>query len=118
MYVHAFLKSMDDFSEFNKVYADFFAKTGRPNPPARYCVENGSLVHNSRVQLTLVATLDSDPIPGKLEPQDTLSHRKGLHVQSRSYWAPANIGPYSQAISSDADGLVYLAGQIPLIPLQ
>jgi len=25
--------------------------------------------------------------------------RTGLHVQSRSYWAPANIGPYSQAIA-------------------
>lgn len=25
--------------------------------------------------------------------------RKALHVQSRSYWAPANIGPYSQAVA-------------------
>jgi diphthine-ammonia ligase len=24
--------------------------------------------------------------------------RTGLHVQSLSYWAPANIGPYSQAV--------------------
>jgi diphthine-ammonia ligase len=51
--------------------------------------------------------------------------RKALHVQSRSYWAPANIGPYSQAtsmpISSHADidstmSAVSIAGQIPLIP--
>lgn len=25
--------------------------------------------------------------------------RSALHVQSLSYWAPANIGPYSQAIT-------------------
>lgn len=48
--------------------------------------------------------------------------REGLHVQSRSYWAPANIGPYSQAISVPLEGgsvggrLVYVAGQIPLEP--
>ena len=36
---------------------------------------------------------------------DTNSHdeptsyeRKTLHVQSISHWAPANIGPYSQAV--------------------
>jgi diphthine-ammonia ligase len=53
------------------------------------------------------------------------SPRKALHVQSRSYWAPANIGPYSQAISivqnfaddQSADiRTVSVAGQIPLIP--
>lgn len=46
-------------------------------------------------------------------------------MQSRSYWAPANIGPYSQAISiplsslDDEDSPVWavsVAGQIPLIP--
>jgi diphthine-ammonia ligase len=51
--------------------------------------------------------------------------RRGLHVQSRSYWAPANIGPYSQAKSlslstKPADYfalfLVHVAGQIPLVP--
>ncbi|KAJ5236425.1 hypothetical protein N7489_006516 [Penicillium chrysogenum] len=45
--------------------------------------------------------------------------RQGLHVQSRSYWAPANIGPYSQALSvplQNASRLVYIAGQIPLDP--
>lgn len=56
-------------------------------------------------------------------------------MQSRSYWAPANIGPYSQAVAvpavcssssppaGDDEGegegvveLVHLAGQIPLVP--
>jgi diphthine-ammonia ligase len=59
--------------------------------------------------------------------------KSGLHVQSRSYWAPANIGPYSQAIScpllrkdsaksdwqtetSKPPEFVHIAGQIPLDP--
>jgi len=55
----------------------------------------------------------------------SLPTKKALHVQSRSYWAPANIGPYSQAIaipmvSDDEQGdttwAVSVAGQIPLIP--
>jgi diphthine-ammonia ligase len=57
-------------------------------------------------------------------PQSS-SLRKALHVQSRSYWAPANIGPYSQAISillpslEDQESKIWtasVAGQIPLIP--
>lgn len=40
-------------------------------------------------------------------------HRKSLHVQSLSCWAPACIGPYSQAISCDQ--LVWCSGQIPLV---
>jgi diphthine-ammonia ligase len=51
--------------------------------------------------------------------------RKALHVQSRSYWAPANIGPYSQAISIPTNSPLFqeldiwavsVAGHIPLIP--
>jgi diphthine-ammonia ligase len=49
--------------------------------------------------------------------------RKALHVQSRSYWAPANIGPYSQATSMPIESnheplalAMSIAGQIPLIP--
>jgi diphthine-ammonia ligase len=51
--------------------------------------------------------------------------RKALHVQSRSYWAPANIGPYSQAQSVPLSitthpntqiSAVHIAGQIPLLP--
>jgi diphthine-ammonia ligase len=58
-------------------------------------------------------------------PPPSSPSRKALHVQSRSYWAPANIGPYSQAISvplpspHDQDPrtwTVAVAGQIPLIP--
>lgn len=37
-----------------------------------------------------------------------------MHVQSISHWAPANIGPYSQAVK--VGNFVHLAGQIGLIP--
>lgn len=102
MFAHALLKDMADFAQFNRVYSTFFS-AAQSNPPARVCVENGSLVHNSRVQLTVVATTD-------------LASRSGLHVQSRSYWAPANIGPYSQAVSAQGDGVIYFAGQVPIVP--
>lgn len=32
------------------------------------------------------------------EIKETPLRRRALHVQGVSYWAPANIGPYSQAI--------------------
>lgn len=40
--------------------------------------------------------------------------RHTVHVQSRSHWAPANIGPYSQAVR--VGDIIKLAGQIGLIP--
>jgi diphthine-ammonia ligase len=40
--------------------------------------------------------------------------RKVLHVQGRSYWAAANIGPYSQSVN--AQGRITIAGQIGLLP--
>jgi len=42
------------------------------------------------------------------------SDRQALHVQGLSYWAPANIGPYSQAVV--VNERVFVSGQIGLIP--
>ncbi|GAD98236.1 hypothetical protein AN1653.2 [Paecilomyces variotii No. 5] len=105
------LRSMKDFAPMNNIYMQLFK---RPNPPARVCVACGdSLPDGVEVMLSVVVDLG---------PRD---FRHGLHVQSRSYWAPANIGPYSQAITipsapgtrvESCDGLVYIAGQIPLEP--
>ncbi|KAL8721274.1 MAG: hypothetical protein Q9225_002016 [Loekoesia sp. 1 TL-2023] len=102
------LRSMDDFQAVNQRYAKLFAS--RPNPPARVTMACGDkLPRGVNVMVSVVVSLD----------QDALRHC--LHVQSRSYWAPANIGPYSQATSvplnTDSSGaLIYIAGQIPLIP--
>lgn len=98
------LQSMADFAIVNGVYASLFKK---PNPPARATVACGNrLPEGVKAMVSFVVDLG---------PRDL---RQGLHVQSRSYWAPANIGPYSQAISisQGAGNLVYIAGQIPLEP--
>lgn len=118
------LRSMSDFTPLNQAYSSIFTS---PLPPARVTVACGdSLPAGVHVMASFVL--------------DLTSYKNGLNVQSRSYWAPANIGPYSQAISvplapppavhddvsslaipeldwSSTRGLVYIAGQIPLVPI-
>ncbi|KIX97706.1 uncharacterized protein Z520_06484 [Fonsecaea multimorphosa CBS 102226] len=111
------LKDMSNFGAVNLIYASLF-RSGEPNPPARVTIAC-SLPENTEVSLTVIIDLE------------TQEEHRGLHVQSRSYWAPANIGPYSQAICVPVDkqgesqvnvhdaGLVevvHMAGQISLIP--
>ena len=106
------LRSMEDFTVINNIYAALFTM---PNPPARVTVACGDALPLG-VHVVASFIVDLGPSYG----------RDGLHVQSRSYWAPANIGPYSQAISVPVSGvekdgskeaqLVYIAGQIPLVP--
>jgi diphthine-ammonia ligase len=107
------LASMSDFTSVNAEYGKIFTA---PNPPARVTIAcGGQLPDNAQVGLSVM--LDTGP----------RQIRRGLHVQSRSYWAPANIGPYSQAISvpfrvsenarhGDNGEVVHVAGQIPLVP--
>jgi diphthine-ammonia ligase len=89
---------MDGFSILNSVYAKFFGTS----PPARACVAV-DLPPPIRIKLDCIACTESDTI-----------ERKALHVQGLSYWAPANIGPYSQAIQVGEQ--VFISGQIGLIP--
>lgn len=70
---------MDFFAEMNVVYATYFGTS----PPARACIAV-DLPGDNRVKLDCVAYNGPE--------------RHALHVQGISYWAPANIGPYSQAI--------------------
>lgn len=92
------LRSMDDFSSVNTIYNRYFRD---PNPPSRVCVAIGdAMPPGCNIVMHVQAIVSGG--------------RKGLHIQGRSYWAPANIGPYSQAISTQ--GLVYISGQIPLSP--
>ena len=105
------LRRMSDFPKVNVEYGKLFT---RPNPPSRVTISCGRLLP-CHVDISIILTVPQNP--AKL-------HRVGLHVQSRSYWAPANIGPYSQAVESDVlssnkpSGLktVSVAGQIPLLP--
>lgn len=107
-----YLRSMNSFAAVNKAYATLFSK---PNPPSRVTVGLGdTLPQGIQVMLSAIVWLGPRVM------------REGLHVQSKSYWAPANIGPYSQAISipaattftddSPRAAVVYVAGQIPLVP--
>lgn len=106
------LRRMSDFPKVNPVYGKLFT---RPNPPSRVTISCGDLLPDGR-NISIALTVDLSVQPAKT--------RQGLHVQSRSYWAPANIGPYSQAIGDPAvpeagsTGLQTwsIAGQIPLIP--
>ena len=106
------LRDMADFATINAVYGAVFLA---PSPPARVTIACGNILPSDvKVSLSVIALNET-----------ALEARQGLHVQSRSYWAPANIGPYSQAISVPAkakDGCctkpatIYVAGQIPLAP--
>lgn len=108
------VKSMSDFEAANRAYALTF-REGEPNPPARVTIA-ASLPDEVKVSISVVLSR----LPHR--------YRRGLHVQSRSYWAPANIGPYSQAICvplQTADDTLpsgqhvegcFVAGQIPLVP--
>ena len=89
------LSDMANFSHINRVYDTYFSY---PLPPARVCIAS-NLIYPHRIQVYVLA-----------------SHtpRRGLHIQSRSYWAPANIGPYSQSIVIGSR--IYIAGQIGLDP--
>ena len=97
------LREMADFGAVNVAYGLLFDE---PNPPARATIAC-ELFEGVDVVLSVVVDLNA-------------TSKRSLHVQSRSYWAPANIGPYSQAISvaqkRSSQEVVYVAGQIPLVP--
>ncbi|KAI9066739.1 hypothetical protein FKP32DRAFT_1645143 [Trametes sanguinea] len=96
--MNIFISSMDLFAHVNAVYGTYFGTS----PPARACVA-ADLPSSHRVLLECVAFAETKP-----------GARQALHVQGLSYWAPANIGPYSQAIV--ADERIFISGQIGLIP--
>lgn len=93
-FISLVLRDMSCFAECNRIYASFFSFA---NPPARACI-----AARTRTDLDLLALCSPS------------SARTALHVQSISHWAPANIGPYAQAVC--VDGAVFVAGQIPLQP--
>ncbi|XP_065919160.1 uncharacterized protein [Dysidea avara] len=97
--VYLYLRNMQDYAVINAAYAKAFAS----DLPARVCVQL-DLPHPLllRMDILFVNTSNNDV---------SISH---LHVQSISHWAPANIGPYSQACK--VGDVIFLAGQIGLVP--
>ncbi|RXN22825.1 diphthine--ammonia ligase isoform X1 [Labeo rohita] len=86
--VHLFVSDMGNFSLINSVYRTYFTH----NPPARVCVQVSLPVTQ---QLRMDVLLHDGTAACE---EDGFSQRDTLHVQSLSHWAPANIGPYSQAV--------------------
>jgi diphthine-ammonia ligase len=78
--INLFISSMGLFHRINAVYAKRFGVA----PPARACVAI-DLPPGVHVRIEVIAY--------------SCGPRKSMHVQSLSYWAPANIGPYSQAVT-------------------
>ncbi|KAI5949946.1 hypothetical protein KGF57_004456 [Candida theae] len=99
-HINVLLSDMTLFARMNKVYATFFKDIYLP--PSRICLETDI---SSTIQISCVVLKNIQP-------------KTGIHIRSRSYWAPQNIGPYSQSIidSQKPYKLASLSGQIPLIP--
>jgi diphthine-ammonia ligase len=102
------VRNMRDFSEVNRAYSSFFNML----PPSRVCIECDNI--NGLVKIECLLGMPSNHSL-RLEIEDsTMFQKKVLHVQSISEWAPACIGPYSQA--TVIDNVIRSAGQIALLP--
>lgn len=117
-HINIMLSNMDYFPKVNDVYKTYFGTS----PPSRACVAV-DLPSEIRVRVDCVAFSER-----------SLSDRQALHVQGLSYWAPANIGPYSQAVTvslilvyrdgstnqlmpaTQVDERIFISGQIGLVP--
>jgi len=96
--IQVYVSNMADFARVNQVYKTFFDI----NPPPRALV-GAPLPHPINLQVDVIA-----------RRFDEHNQKKTMHVQGMSYWAPANIGPYSQSVMTKE--LAFIAGQIGMIP--
>ncbi|CAL1676967.1 unnamed protein product [Lasius platythorax] len=101
--VTLYIKDMSNYKAINEAYVSWL---GKKSPPVRVCVECPLNVH---VALDATAYKESQDCGDK-----RACKRHTMHVQSISHWAPANIGPYSQA--ARVGDIILVAGQIPLVP--
>ncbi|WIA09297.1 hypothetical protein OEZ85_008704 [Tetradesmus obliquus] len=105
-FLHLYLADMAHFGVANEAYCRHLPQV---DPPSRACVQV-PLPAGCPVLLDVLFARQPDQQQQQQQPLD----RRVLHVQSISSWAPSCIGPYSQATS--CNGLIYMAGQIPLDP--
>lgn len=118
------LHSMNDFGTVNTEYAQLWNEN--KHPPTRICFST-PLPNDTRCLLFMFSRCSRE----SLKDATTIRADQRLWVQSRSYWAPSNIGPYSQAatsslastITSEDNGdeishkkISFVSGQIGLIP--
>ncbi|CAH0400034.1 unnamed protein product [Chilo suppressalis] len=105
--VNIYMRDMEKYSALNDVYVSHFCFA---NPPTRVCVQcplpdDVGLILDAVAHKPIVEVQDADCQP---------KERVTMHVQGISHWAPANIGPYSQAIK--VGEVIGTCGQIALVP--
>ncbi|KAG0243516.1 ATP binding domain 4 [Actinomortierella wolfii] len=100
VFMQVYVSDMANFGVVNNAYKGYFGI----NPPPRACV-GARLPGKRRIQVSCLAIRKENNINGA---------RQTMHVQGMSYWAPANIGPYSQATTHSHH--TFIAGQIGMIP--
>ncbi|CAH8636024.1 unnamed protein product [Heterobilharzia americana] len=69
--------------------------------PTRVCICMNSISHEISVHSkeAFCVNLSAIIYYGNVDICGWIDSLRGLYVQSISHWAPANIGPYSQAIA-------------------
>ncbi|KAE8538217.1 hypothetical protein D1P53_005556 [Cryptococcus gattii VGV] len=102
------LSSMSLFLPANEKYKTYFGTS----PPSRATV--AVPLSSGRVRVEVIGFDDTSFSDDEGGRRGQVGNRSALHVQGLSYWAPANIGPYSQAVL--VASRLHIAGQIPLIP--
>ncbi|KAG0238734.1 ATP binding domain 4 [Actinomortierella wolfii] len=100
VFMQVYVSDMANFGVVNNAYKGYFGI----NPPPRACV-GARLPGKRRIQVSCLAIRKQNNVNGA---------RQTMHVQGMSYWAPANIGPYSQATTHSHH--TFIAGQIGMIP--
>lgn len=90
--VTLYVRDMTEFLSMNAQYASIMC---RVSPPVRVCVEI-PLSEFTPILMDVVAY--KPPLKSSSNSNLPSVTRHTMHVQSISHWAPANIGPYSQAI--------------------
>ncbi|RCK54652.1 Diphthine--ammonia ligase [Candida viswanathii] len=100
-HVTLLLSDMKSFVDINKVYGTYFQDIYLP--PSRICIETKGNIQS--IQLSCIVLKHIQP-------------KSGIHIRSRSYWGPQNIGPYSQSIVNTQESYktASLSGQIHLVP--
>lgn len=90
--VTLYVRDMTEFLNMNAQYASIMC---RISPPVRVCVEI-PLSESTPILMDIVAYKPQSKSSSNSNLPSVTRHT--MHVQSISHWAPANIGPYSQAI--------------------
>jgi enamine deaminase RidA (YjgF/YER057c/UK114 family) len=104
------VRNMGDFSEINRAYSQYFGVS----PPSRVCIECNTIQGCVTIESVLQISNADFTVVDYDNTDASVFAKKVLHVQSVSEWAPACIGPYSQA--TVMCNIIRSAGQVALLP--